>query len=65
MAVLNCIDLELWEYNQFGDRRLRDDLVTPQEQHLFWVALTDRHVHGSNAGSLDWGEELESKFEEE
>ena len=61
MTVLNCIDLELWEYNQFGDRRLRDDLVPPQEQHLLWVALTDKHIHGPE---MDWEDWLESKFEE-
>ena len=50
MTVLNCIDLELWEYNQFGERRLRDDIDTFFDQPVHDVVF--------DVDTLDWTGEL-------
>ena len=50
MTVLNCIDLELWEYKQFVVRLLIDDIDTFFDQPVHDVVF--------DVDTLDWMGEL-------
>ena len=54
--------LHIFEYNMFGDRQLRSDLILPQEQHLLWLEYNDELNRGRIVVDMDFDLWVDIKY---